>query len=132
MTASEEGGVRGGFGAIGAVLGALGVAAGAFGAHALRARLEARQLEIWETAARYQLWHALALVLVALLVARGASTAGRVAGGAFAAGTVIFSGSLYLLVLTGRTWLGAVTPIGGVLLIVGWVALAVALWPRRA
>ncbi|MCB9730593.1 MAG: DUF423 domain-containing protein [Deltaproteobacteria bacterium] len=119
------------YGALGAILGALGVAAGAFGAHALRARLEARQLEIWETAARYQLFHAVALVFVGLWLARGATTSGRVAGGAMLAGTVIFSGSLYLLVLTGRTWLGAITPVGGVLLIVGWVALALASWPAR-
>lgn len=119
------------YGAAGAVLGAVGVAMGAFGAHALRSRVEARQLEIWDTAARYQLWHALALVLVGLWVARDAVPAARLAGGAFLAGTLIFSGSLYLLVLTGKTWLGAITPIGGVLLIVGWVALAVAMWPAR-
>ncbi|MEZ4268867.1 MAG: DUF423 domain-containing protein [Myxococcota bacterium] len=119
------------YGVAGAILGAVGVAMGAFGAHGLRARVEARQLEIWDTAARYQLWHALALVLVGLWLARGAVLSARVAGGAFLAGTLIFSGSLYLLVLTGRTWLGAITPIGGVLLIVGWVALAVALWPAR-
>jgi uncharacterized membrane protein YgdD (TMEM256/DUF423 family) len=119
------------YGVAGAILGAAGVAMGAFGAHGLRARLEERQLEIWETAARYQLWHALALVLVGLWIARGAVMSARIAGGAFLAGTIIFSGSLYLLALTGRTWLGAITPIGGVLLIVGWVALAVALWPAR-
>lgn len=119
------------YAAAGAMLGAVGVAMGAFGAHGLRSRVEARQLEIWDTAARYQLWHALALVLVGLWIARGAAGSARVAGGAFLAGTLIFSGSLYLLVLTGRTWFGAITPIGGVLLIVGWVALAVAVWPAR-
>ncbi|MGM0575110.1 MAG: DUF423 domain-containing protein [Myxococcota bacterium] len=117
------------FGSVGALLGAIGVAAGAFGAHGLREEVAPRMLEVWDTAASYQLWHALALVLVAVLLARGeVGTAGRVAGWAFLAGIVIFSGTLYLLVLTGSAWLGAITPIGGTALIVGWLALAFAWW----
>jgi uncharacterized membrane protein YgdD (TMEM256/DUF423 family) len=118
-------------GTIGAVLGAVGVAMGAFGAHALKDTVEPRMLDIWSTATQYQLWHALALVAVALLAGReGANTtAVQVAGGAFTFGVLVFSGSLFLLVLTGKTWLGAITPIGGTALIVGWIALAVALAP---
>ena len=119
------------FGTIGAVLGAVGVAMGAFGAHALKDTVEPRMLDIWSTATQYQLWHALAIVAVALLAGReGANTtAVQVAGGAFTFGVLVFSGSLFLLVLTGKTWLGAITPIGGTALIVGWIALAVALAP---
>ena len=120
-----------GFGVIGAVLGALGVAMGAFGAHMLKDRVEPRMLDIWSTATQYQLWHALAIVLVALFASRegGASTAMQVAGGAFTVGVLVFSGSLFVLVLSGKTWLGAITPIGGTALIVGWIALAIALAP---
>lgn len=118
-------------GTLGAVLGAIGVAMGAFGAHMLKDKVEPRMLDIWSTATQYQLWHALAIVAVALLAARegGNTTAVKVAGGAFSLGIVVFSGSLFLLVLTGKTWLGAITPIGGTSLIVGWIALAVALAP---
>jgi len=119
------------FGVIGAALGAIGVAMGAFGAHMLKDKVEPRMLDIWSTATQYQLWHALAIVAVALLVSRdgGNTTAARVAGGAFSFGVVVFSGSLFLLVLTGKSWLGAITPIGGTSLIVGWIALAIALAP---
>lgn len=118
-------------GVLGAVYGALGVAMGAFGAHMLRDKVEPRMLDVWNTATQYQLWHALAMVAVSLLLTRdgGDSTAVRVAGGAFALGVLIFSGSLFVLVLSGKTWLGAITPIGGTSLIVGWIALAVALAP---
>ena len=107
------------------------MAMGAFGAHMLKERVEPRMLDIWSTATQYQLWHALAIVAVAMLIARdgGDTTAARVAGGAFTLGILVFSGSLFLLVLTGKTWLGAITPIGGTALIVGWIALAVALAP---
>ena len=118
------------FGALGAVFGFLGVAAGAFGAHALRDRLTPEMLQVYETGARYQLIHALALVGVALAAGRHAGTALTVAGWMFAAGIVIFSGSLYALALSGtRAW-GAVTPVGGICFLVGWAAFAVAL--RRA
>ena len=106
---------------IGAALAALAVALGAFGAHALEGRLTPERLETWETAARLHIVHAVALV------ALGASGLEFAARGAalLLVGTLVFSGSLYLLCLTGIGWLGAITPIGGVLLIVGWVAIAV-------
>src|SRR5436190_8620820 len=98
------------FGALGAVFGFLGVAAGAFGAHALRARLTPELLQVYETGARYQLIHALVLVGVALAAGRHAGTALTLAGWMFAAGIVLFSGSLYALALTGTRGWGAVTP----------------------
>jgi uncharacterized membrane protein YgdD (TMEM256/DUF423 family) len=117
------------FAAIGAGSAAVAVAAGAFGAHALRARVEPRLLEVFETAARYQMYHALALLAVAWLVDRGLQAGTGLAVGAgwlFVAGTVVFSGSLYAMALTGVRALGAVTPVGGVCLIAGWVCLAFA------
>jgi uncharacterized membrane protein YgdD (TMEM256/DUF423 family) len=106
----------------GAVLGAIAVAAGAFGAHGLRSRLSPADLDTFETAARYQMYHALALVAVALLQFRG--IVARAAGWLFLAGVVLFSGSLYALTLGGLRWMGAITPLGGVALIAGWVFLA--------
>ncbi len=119
---------------IGALSAALGVAAGAFGAHALRARVEPRLLEVFETGARYQMYHAFALIAVAWVLARGSTTLASPAGTGFAvasgwlfvAGTVFFSGSLYAMTFTGTRALGAITPIGGVCFIAGWVCLAVA------
>lgn len=122
------------YGAIGALSAAIAVAAGAFGAHALRARVDVRALEVWETGARYQMYHALALLFVAWMAERvpvaGDAPMGRlygsavrVAGWAFVIGTVLFSGSLYLMTLTGATWLGAVTPLGGLAFLVGWGAV---------
>lgn len=109
---------------VGAVSAGLAVAAGAFGAHALRERVDARALEVFETAARYQMYHALALMFVAWLADRApASGSVRLAGWAFVVGTVVFSGSLYLLTLTGASWLGAITPLGGVAFLVGWAAV---------
>lgn len=105
---------------IGAVSGFLAVAAGAFGAHAL-AGFEERYLNVFKLAAQYQMYHALALVLLGLLPAeRRTATAGV----GFAGGTIIFCGTLYLLALTKAGWWGAITPIGGVLFLVGWAALA--------
>ena len=111
---------------LGALSGAIGVAAGAFGAHALRARLEPRMLEVFETGARYQMYHALALVAAAWVAQRWPGMAGTVAGWLFVAGTVLFSGSLYAMALSGVRALGAITPLGGVCFIAGWVLLAVA------
>lgn len=111
------------FGLIGALSGFLGVAAGAFGAHALRGRLGADDLAIFETAARYQMYHALALLAVAWAADRWPGPATTSAGWLFAGGTLVFSGSLYLLVLSGARWLGAVTPLGGLALLAGWLAL---------
>lgn len=109
----------------GAVLGALAVAAGAFGAHGLKARLTPADLAIWQTGAHYHLVHALALVAAGVLGAAVPGARVAWAGRLFTFGTVVFAGSLYLLVTTGPRWLGAITPIGGTALIAGWVALAV-------
>lgn len=111
---------------IGALSGAISVAAGAFGAHALREKVEPRLLEVFETAARYQMYHALALIAVGLVAARWSSGLTTSAGWLFVAGTVFFSGSLYAMTFTGVRALGAVTPIGGVCFIAGWVCLALA------
>ena len=108
----------------GAISGGLAVAAGAFGAHALRTRLPPDLLAVWKTGAEYQLTHALALLAVGWVAARAPGVASTAAGWLFLAGTVIFSGSLYALTLTGVRGLGAITPIGGVAFIAGWVALA--------
>ncbi len=110
---------------LGALFGGVAVALGAFGAHALRSRLEPRDLEIFETGVRYQMYHALALLAAAWLLERGIAQAGGAAWG-FTVGTLIFSGSLYVMVFSGQRWLGAVTPIGGVAFIVGWVFLMLA------
>jgi len=117
---------------LGACSAAIAVAAGAFGAHALRARVEPRLLEVFETGARYQMYHALALIAVALVLERasGASRWVVTSGWLFVVGTVVFSGSLYAMTLTGARWLGAVTPVGGVCFIAGWVCLAVAVARR--
>jgi uncharacterized membrane protein YgdD (TMEM256/DUF423 family) len=113
----------------GALLGGVAVATGAFGAHGLKAFLEAHgQAANWETAARYALCHALALVAVGGLAAVRPTAALRTAGWCFLLGTVVFSGCLFALALTGVKVLGAVVPIGGVLLIAGWIALAWAGW----
>ena len=114
------------FALAGALSAFLAVAAGAFGAHALRARLSADLLAVFETAARYQMYHALALLAVAILAARWPGMPLRAAGWLFIGGTVVFSGSLYLLALTGTRWLGAITPLGGLLFLAGWLALAAA------
>ncbi|HZG39204.1 MAG TPA: DUF423 domain-containing protein [Nodosilinea sp.] len=114
--------------AIAAVLGGTAVAAGAFATHALRPQLSDRLLAVFETGARYQMYHALALLMVALVRSQGLGAPGLLtaAGWAFVAGTVVFSGSLYALALTGQTLLGAVAPVGGAVLMVGWGCLAVA------
>ena len=112
---------------LGALTGGLAVALGAFGAHGLRTRLAADALAIFETAVRYQMYHALALFAVAFALTRWPwSVLPAVAGWLFVAGTVLFSGSLYLLALTDTRWLGAVTPFGGLALIAGWGCLLVA------
>src|SRR5262245_44584385 len=114
------------FGMTGALSGLVSVAAGAFGAHALKTRLPADQLAVFETGARYQTYHAFALLAVAWAVSRSSSSSPQAvwAGWCFLAGTVLFSGSLYVLALTGIRGWGAVTPLGGVSFIVGWASLA--------
>jgi uncharacterized membrane protein YgdD (TMEM256/DUF423 family) len=108
------------FVALASLLGLFAVAAGAFGAHALEARLDADMLDVWETAAKYQMYHALALFGAAWLFGQTGSGWATAAGWAFFGGTLVFSGTLYVLALSGIKWLGAITPIGGVALIVGW------------
>jgi uncharacterized membrane protein YgdD (TMEM256/DUF423 family) len=109
---------------LGAASAFLSVAAGAFGAHALRARLSPELLATFETGARYQMYHALGLLAVAWAVTRWPGSAAQWAGWLFVAGTVLFSGSLYALAVTGVRWLGAITPLGGVAFLAGWICLA--------
>jgi uncharacterized membrane protein YgdD (TMEM256/DUF423 family) len=120
---------------IAAVLGGLAVAAGAFGAHGLKSHFATtglspeviqQKLANWETASRYQMYHALALLAVGLLLQQRSCRCLHAAGIAMTGGTLIFSGCLYALVLIDQRWLGAVVPIGGALLIAGWACLAVA------
>lgn len=112
------------FALLGALMAFLAVALGAFGAHGLAGRLSPGDLATFETAARYQMYHALGLMLVAALSAGMPGFRARVAGWAFTLGILLFSGSLYALVLTGQRWMGAITPLGGVSFLVGWGALA--------
>lgn len=113
--------------ATGAVLAGLGVAAGAFGTHALSGRLTPDLLDVFETATRYHLLHAVALLVVGLAAGRDAvSRLWNVAGWLFTVGILVFGGSLYALALSGARWLGAVTPIGGACFLAGWAVVAVA------
>ena len=111
--------------AIASIFGGLSVGAGAFTSHALKDKLSERALEIFETAARYQMYHALALLLIALLINQTESPQPSlvIAGWAFIIGIVVFSGSLYALSLTDIKVLGAITPLGGLAFIIGWGAL---------
>lgn len=118
------------FAAVGAGLGLLGVGAGAFGAHVLESRLDRDLLEVFNTAVDYQMYHALALLLVGGLPPRASQGLLHWAGILFASGTIVFSGSLYILALTGARWLGAVTPVGGVLFLAGWGTLCWSLVTR--
>ncbi len=115
---------------LGAASALIAVAAGAFGAHALRDRLASDLLDVFETAARYQMYHALALLAVGFVSTRfsGGNAWIAAAGWLFVAGTVLFSGSLYALSLTGVRWLGAITPLGGLAFLGGWAALALGAW----
>jgi uncharacterized membrane protein YgdD (TMEM256/DUF423 family) len=111
---------------IGALMGFVGVGLGAFGAHGLRGRLSPEMLGIFETGVRYQMYHAVALLVLAAMMPRIEGRLVLIAGWSFTAGILIFSGSLYALALTGVTTLGAITPIGGVAFLAGWIALAIA------
>lgn len=108
----------------GASLALLAVALGAFGAHALEGMLGAKARGWWQTAAHYQMWHAVALVALSALPLRGVRPAALLLG----LGTIIFSGSLYAMALGGWRWLGMVTPLGGMLMLAGWLVLAVVGW----
>jgi uncharacterized membrane protein YgdD (TMEM256/DUF423 family) len=112
--------------AVGAIAGAIGVALGAFGAHALKSRVTEDLLSVFEIGVRYQMYHALALFAVAWAAGRWPGNWINAAGWLFIAGILVFSGSLYLMTLSGARWLGAVTPVGGLCFILGWIALAVA------
>jgi len=114
--------------AIGSLSAFLGVALGAFAAHALKGRMDAGILATFEIGVRYQMYHALALLFVGLAYAKWPGTALAAGGWLFVAGTVVFSGSLYVLSLTGVRWLGAITPFGGLALLAGWLCLAWAAW----
>jgi len=118
------------FGLLGALSGGLAVAAGAFAAHGLRGRLAPDLLAVFETAARYQMYHALALLAVAIQAERRPGRLAVLAGWLFVAGTVLFSGSLYALALSGVAVLGAITPLGGLAFLAGWGCLAAAAWRR--
>ena len=106
--------------------GFIAVAAGAFGAHALKSRMEARLLEVFEVGVRYQMYHSLALLAAAWMMTQHPSRWATGSAWCFLLGIVIFSGSLYALSLTGVRWLGAITPVGGVLFLAGWILLGVA------
>jgi len=108
----------------------LAVAAGAFGAHGLKARLSAEMLNTFEIAVRYHFYHALALFVAAWAYTRWPSSATTAAGWLFVIGMLIFSGSLYTLALTGIRWLGAITPLGGLAFLAGWLCLAWAAWQK--
>jgi uncharacterized membrane protein YgdD (TMEM256/DUF423 family) len=109
---------------LGALLGFVAVAFGAFGAHALKARLSPEMLAIWKTANEYHFYHALALLLVGVLARQLRDPSLDIAAACFLGGVLVFSGSLYALALSGTRWLGAITPIGGLLFLFGWAWLA--------
>jgi uncharacterized membrane protein YgdD (TMEM256/DUF423 family) len=112
--------------ALGSILGFLGVAFGAFGAHALRSRLSPEMLAVFETGVRYQMYHAFAVLIVAAAIGHfGNARLLTAAGWFFIAGVILFSGSLYALTLSGMGNLGAITPVGGLLFLLGWTCLAV-------
>jgi uncharacterized membrane protein YgdD (TMEM256/DUF423 family) len=112
---------------LGAIFMFLAVALGAFGAHGLRGRLDASMMDIYKTAVLYHMIHALALFATAWVVTPDTTSKANLSGWFFTAGIFLFSGSLYLLSVTGIRWLGAITPIGGVCFLVGWVILALSL-----
>jgi uncharacterized membrane protein YgdD (TMEM256/DUF423 family) len=116
---------------LGSVSAGLAVALGAFAAHGLRSRISPEALQTFETGARYHMYHALALLVVAWAATRWPGGAVTAAGWLFVAGTLLFSGSLYLLAVTGMRVLGAITPFGGLAFILGWLALAWAAWAAR-
>ena len=110
---------------VGALSGAISVLAGAFGAHGLESQITAERLDTFHTAARYQMYHSIALLLTAWAISAMNSGLPKISGWLFIAGIFLFSGSLYLLVLTDTPWLGAVTPLGGLAFIAGWILLAI-------
>jgi uncharacterized membrane protein YgdD (TMEM256/DUF423 family) len=119
------------FFALGSLCGFIGVALGAVAAHALRGRVAPDLLVIFETGVRYQMYHALALLAVGWASTRWPGKAVNASGWLFVAGTILFSGSLYALSLSGMRWLGAITPVGGLALLAGWLCLAWAASKRQ-
>ena len=117
--------------ALGSILAGTAVAAGAFGAHMLKGMLDTSMLAVYDTATRYQMYHALALCIVSRAIARKPESGLEIVGWLFCIGTLIFCGSLYALSVTGFKWFGAVTPLGGVAFIAGWVVLTVRVWQGR-
>ncbi len=113
---------------VGSISALIAVVLGAFGAHGLKGRLTTEMLNAFEVGVRYQMYHALALLAVAWALSRWPRAEVTVAGWLFVAGTIIFSGSLYLLSLTGIRWIGAITPIGGVAFLLGWLCLVWGVW----
>jgi uncharacterized membrane protein YgdD (TMEM256/DUF423 family) len=113
---------------IGAMSALMGVAAGALGAHGLKSRLSAEMLLVFEVGVRYQMYHAFALIATAWAQAKWPSTPVAASGWFFVIGTILFSGSLYLLSMTGVRWLGAITPLGGVAFLAGWGCLVWGVW----
>jgi uncharacterized membrane protein YgdD (TMEM256/DUF423 family) len=122
---------RRGFGIAAAALGNSAVALGAFGAHALQGRLDETALRVWHIAVQYQFWHTLALLGVCALAPAHAPRVWRASGILFVAGTAIFSGSLYALALGAPKWVGAITPLGGLALIAGWMLLGAAFFREK-
>ena len=115
---------------ISATLLALAVAFGAFGAHALKTQLSAEMLQTWKTAVDYHFYHALGLLLIGVLALSFPASSLKWAAIFLTAGIFLFSGSLYTLSLTGIKWLGAITPVGGISFILGWIMLFVAVWKK--
>ncbi len=114
---------------LGSLSGLLGVALGAFGAHGLKARVSPELLTVWQTGVQYQLVHALALVLIGILChLLPAASQLRMAGWMMLLGSLLFSGSLYIMTLSGVRALGMITPLGGIAFLLGWLLLALAVW----
>ena len=113
---------------VGSISALIAVVLGAFGAHGLKGRLTTEMLNAFEVGVRYQIYHALALLAVAWAFSRWPRAEVTAAGWLFVAGTIIFSGSLYFLSLTGVRWIGAITPIGGVAFLLGWLSLIWGVW----
>ena len=115
---------------LGSAFSLLGVIFGAFGAHTLKDRLAKEMLDIFEVGVRYQMYHGIGLIVVAWALSQWQNSLTAAAGWCFVAGILIFSGSLYILSLTGIRWLGAITPIGGLAFIAGWGCLILAVYRK--
>jgi len=117
---------------IGSIAGFLSVALGAFGAHGLKQLLSSELMAIYQTAVSYQIYHSLALILIALIFQHQQNKYIKAAGWIMLAGMLVFSGSLYLLTLTDTRWLGAITPIGGTLLLISWLLLGLGVFKKSS